>query len=216
MEKLVAFDLDGTLLDSADDLLLALNTLLEELKIDKVNKNDINDLVGNGALAMIKKAFILNNIKFKNTDLLLKRFLEIYKTCFLENSKLYKNAKYVIEKLYENNYKLIIVSNKTEFFIHKILEHFKIKNYFSAVSGGDTFDFKKPNPRHLTETIKKISIKNYECTFVGDSLNDALCAKGSSSKLILMSYGYSLENIYQMKADLITDDLKDILRFLGI
>ena len=82
MEKVVAFDLDGTLLDSADDLLLSLNTLLDELNMSKVNKSDINDLVGNGALVMIQKAFKLNNLKYKNNNNnLLMRFIEIYKTC---------------------------------------------------------------------------------------------------------------------------------------
>tara|TARA_Y100000589_G_C27140333_1_gene624358 strand:+ start:561 stop:1214 length:654 start_codon:yes stop_codon:yes gene_type:complete len=217
MEKVVAFDLDGTLLDSADDLLLSLNTLLDELNMSKVNKSDINDLVGNGALVMIQKAFKLNNLKYKNNNNnLLMRFIEIYKTCFLKNSKLYEHVAYVLKKLHKNNFKLIIVSNKTEFFIHKILDHFDIKKYFSAISGGDTFAFKKPNPKHLTETIKKINLINYQCTFVGDSINDAICAKENDSKLILMSYGYSQENIHDMKADLVTDDLRDILKFLGV
>ena len=63
MEKVIAFDLDGTLLDSADDLMLALNTLLEEINIKKVNSKEVKNLVGNGALAMIEKAFQLNNLK---------------------------------------------------------------------------------------------------------------------------------------------------------
>ncbi len=216
MEKVIAFDLDGTLINSATDLILALNRLLEELGIDKVNENKISNLVGNGALAMIEKAFLLNNKRITNKKFLVKRFIEIYKDCFLDNTQLYPNTRSVLQKLYGEGFKIILVSNKTEYFVHKILDHFKIKNFFSAISGGDTFKFKKPDPRHLTETIKALKISNYRCTFVGDSINDSLCAKNTSSSLILMSYGYSKENIHQMGAEMITDNLKDILKFLKI
>ena len=106
--------------------------------------------------------------------------------------------------------------SKSQYFVYKILEHFKIRCFFSGVSGGDTFKFKKPDPRHLTETIKQSGIEKFSCTFVGDSKNDALCAKESSSKLILMSYGYCKENIYNFNADLVTDNLLNIPKFLKI
>ena len=216
MEKVIAFDLDGTLLDSADDLMLALNTLLEEINIKKVNSKEVKNLVGNGALAMIEKAFQLNNLKCENKKFLSKRFIDIYKECFLTNSKLYPHAEIVLSKLFQNNFKLLVISNKSEYFVNKILEHFKIKNYFSAIAGGDTYSFKKPDPKHLTETIKSINLVNYKCTFVGDSINDVLCAKRTKSKLILMSYGYSKENIYDMEADEIFSDLRDILKIFKI
>lgn len=216
MDKVVAFDLDGTLLNSADDLMLALNTLLEEIGIRKVNKNEISSLVGNGALAMIEKALELNGKKIKERTRLVKRFIEIYKNCFLKKTQLYPHAKNVLEDLYYKKIKMILVSNKSEFFVHKILEHFKIKVFFSAISGGDTFKFKKPDSRHLTETIKLLKIDKYNCTFIGDGINDAICAKNSSSNLILMSYGYSKDDINKMGADLITNDLRDIPKYLKI
>ena len=87
----MAFDLDGTILNSADDLIFSLNVLLSELGQKNVSTNQVNMLVGNGALAMIKKAFEINNVKSNDIDYekLKQKFLDIYKTCYVKKSKLY-------------------------------------------------------------------------------------------------------------------------------
>ena len=71
----------------------------------------------------------------------------------------------------------------------KILDHFDISKYFASISGGDTFSFRKPNAKHLTETIANAGIDKYNCIFIGDSIADAECAKNSKSQLILLEYG---------------------------
>ena len=106
--------------------------------------------------------------------------------------------------------KMILVSNKPEYYVKKIIHHFHINHFFSAVSGGDTFKYRKPDPRHLYETVKLTGIKNYNCIFIGDSISDASCAKNSDSKLILLKHGYSDIDINTMKADIILDGLKNI------
>ena len=87
----MAFDLDGTILNSADDLIFSLNVLLSELGQKNVSTNQVNMLVGNGALAMIKKAFEINNVKSNDIDYekLKQKFLDIYKTCYVKKSRLY-------------------------------------------------------------------------------------------------------------------------------
>ena len=213
MNKTIAFDLDGTLLDSADDLIATLNILLKENNLPLMKKKDVNNLVGNGALAMIKKAMIRNNVSgiddiklnsFKD------RFLTIYKKNYANKSKLYPYAKETLKDLKFKKYNIILVSNKPEYYVKKILKFFDINKYFSAVSGGDTFAYRKPNPKHLYETIKLTKNTKGKCIFIGDSINDAICAKKSGSKLILMSYGYSDIDINSMDADLILDSLKDL------
>ena len=213
MNKTIAFDLDGTLLDSADDLITTLNILLEENNLPLMEKKDVNNLVGNGALAMIKKAMIRNNVSgIDDTKLnsLKDRFLTIYKKNYANKSKLYPYAKKTLKDLKFKKYNIILVSNKPEYYVKKILKFFDINKYFSAVSGGDTFAYRKPNPKHLYETIKLTKNTKEKCIFSGDSINDAICAKKSGSKLILMSYGYSDIDINSMDADLILDSLKDL------
>ena len=213
MNKTIAFDLDGTLLDSADDLIATLNILLKENNLPLMKKKDVNNLVGNGALAMIKKAMIRNNVSGIDDiklNSLKDRFLTIYRKNYANKSKLYPYAKETLKDLKFKKYNIILVSNKPEYYVKKILKFFDINKYFSAVSGGDTFAYRKPNPKHLYETIKLIKNTKEKCIFIGDSINDAICAKKSGSKLILMSYGYSDIDINSMGADLILDSLKDL------
>ena len=215
-DKVVAFDLDGTLLDSANDLVLSLNILLREQKQKSISRNKVNSLVGNGALAMIKKAYEINaNNENVNWDELKDRFLEIYKSCYTKNTKLYPYTIETLNFLKKSKFKIILVSNKPEYFVNKILDYFNITSFFKAISGGDTFQYRKPDPRHLTETIKKANIKNYECIFVGDSINDALCAKNSKSKLVLLEHGYSNEDINNMEADFVCADLKNFCKVIS-
>ena len=209
---IVAFDLDGTLLDSADDLIDTLNILLKGLNIPLMKNSDVKKLVGNGALAMIKKAFLINNIKTNETELemLKSKFLKIYKKNYVNKSKLFPFTKEILTELKDKQYKMILVSNKPEYYVKKIIQHFNINHFFCAVSGGDTFKYRKPNPKHLYETIKLTGNKFSNCIFIGDSISDALCAKNSNSKLILLKHGYSDIDINSMKADIVLDDLKMI------
>ena len=211
----MAFDLDGTILNSADDLIFSLNVLLSELGQKNVSTNQVNMLVGNGALAMIKKAFEINNVKSNDIDYekLKQKFLDIYKTCYVKKSKLYPFTHEILELLKEKKIKMLLVSNKPEYFVKKILDHFNISKYFASISGGDTFSFRKPNAKHLTETIANAGIDKYNCIFIGDSIADAECAKNSKSQLILLEHGYSKENIKLMGADYIFKDLKQLYSY---
>ena len=210
--KIAAFDLDGTLLDSADDLIDSLNLLLKEKNQSPMKKSNVYRLVGNGALAMIREAYKLNNNNEKDIDwkFLQKRFLEIYKTQCLNKSTLYPHTEDTLKNLRENKINMIIVSNKPSYFVKKILEHYKISKYFDAVSGGDTFNFRKPDPNHLFSTIKLAGIEKYNCCFIGDSKNDALCAEKADVKLILLRHGYSLHNLDKFNASYVLSNLKNL------
>ena len=105
---------------------------------------------------------------------------------------------------------MILVSNKPEYYVKKLLDHLNINHYFLSVSGGDTFPFRKPNPEHLFETLNSAGINKFNCCFIGDSINDALCAKNANTKLILLKHGYSNESLEKMGADYVLHDLKNL------
>ena len=153
-----------------------------------MNKKDIFKLLGNGALAMLKEAYKINNSSSKqiNWDNLKYRFLKIYDNNFNKKSKLFPYTLETLKFLKEEKFICVLVSAKPEYFV-KNIEAFDIHKYFDAVSGG-IYGFRKPDPNHLYEIIKKANIMKYNCLFVGD-INDALCAKRSESKLIL-KHGY--------------------------
>ena len=161
---------------------------------------------------MIREAYKLNNNNEKDIDwkLLQKRFLKIYETQFLNKSNLYPYTEDTLKSLKKKNINMIIVSNKPSYYVNRILDHYKISKYFDAASGGDTFKYRKPDPKHLFSTIELAGIKKYNCCFIGDSINDALCAENADVKLILLEHGYSLHNLHKLNADYVLPNLKNL------
>ena len=199
-EKIIAFDLDGTIIDSAPDLTSALNYVLNLFNLENIDEKEVRSLIGNGAEALINEAFKKKGKNIENMIELKNVFLDKYKICFKDKTKLYPDAEKVIKRFYKSGYTLILVSNKPEFYCRELLTHFKIMKYFSSVSGGDTFSYRKPDPRHLFETINKTGISNHNTIFIGDSIYDYECAKNAKLPCILLSHGYSNININKLNA----------------
>ena len=180
MNKIIAFDLDGTLIDSAPDITFALNKVLKKNKLQAINLKSVKNLIGNGAKSLIIDAFKKQNKEIGDISKLTETFLIEYKKCFKNQTYLFENVEYALKQLINNNYTVILVSNKPEFYVTELLKHLNIQNYFLAVSGGDTFAHRKPDPRHIFNTIDKIGkIDNIKGVFIGDSKFDFLCAQNA-------------------------------------
>ena len=209
--KVVAFDLDGTLIDSAPDITEALNHVLSKNHLKRIKVASVRKLIGSGARALINDSFEKQGFIVENLNELTKTFLDKYRSCFKEKTRLYPNAKSVLHTLKKKKYDIVLVSNKPEYYCIELLKYFNIYKYFSYISGGDTFKYRKPDARHLKETIKKANILHYNCIFIGDSKFDLKCATNSNIPCILLSHGYSDINIYNLNAFKIVDDLEDII-----
>ena len=208
--KVVAFDLDGTLLDSAPDITEALNYVLIHNNLKKVSIKDVKNLIGSGAKALINDSFSKQGAYAKNLDELTNLFLDKYKKCFKERTRLFPHTKTLLKNLKKKNYEIILVSNKPEYYSKELLGHFKISKYFSYISGGDTFKYKKPDSRHLKLAINKAGITNCDCIFIGDSKFDLQCANNSKIPCILLTHGYSNIDIKKLGAFKIIDCLSHV------
>ena len=209
----LAFDLDGTLIDSAPDLADSLDILLSEINRKPLGLLAVKNLVGEGAVAMIEKGLkATGGLGKHDMHKLRARFLEIYYSRMTYKTKLFPGCIETLELLKKTNHVLDLVTNKPEYMALPILEKLNIKKYFANVSGGDTYSERKPSAKHLINTFKDIGIDHSNAILIGDSITDIKCAKNTNIPIILVSYGYLNQNIDEVLADKIIDTLKELPR----
>lgn len=218
-KKLLIFDLDGTLINSALDLAIAINHMLKTLNRDTFDEHIIHEWVGNGALILVKRA--LSGDRIIDTQLdnalvekALEVFLEFYEQNLCRATLPYPNVISTLNTLKEK-YTLSIVTNKPFAFVAPILETLGMDGFFSLVLGGDSLDKKKPHPMPLLHVCQSLDIKVQDTVMIGDSRNDILSANACDMHSIGLTYGYNYgEDIGLHSPTLIIDDFSKLLSSL--
>ncbi len=219
-KQLIIFDLDGTLIDSALDLAMAVNYMLETLNRDTFDENIIRGWVGNGAQTLVKRALVgqrdinqdIDEVLFNNA---LKIFLDYYAKHLAVKTKMYEGVESTLKDLHNNNFRLAIVTNKPYDFVEPILNQLNILSLFEIFIGGDSLDVKKPDPAPLEYVANKLDVDINNCMMVGDSKNDILAAKACNMDSIAVTYGYNYgEDIAIYKPTFKVDNFSDILEIL--
>ena len=204
--KAIFFDLDGTLIDSGDDLANAINYMLKSLNKKTFDNELIKSWVGNGAKTLVQRALNSDDDFEKGYKI----FMDYYSKNLSLHTKLYPNAKEVLNKL-KKDYKLVLITNKPYKFVHPILETLDI-NLFEIVLGGDSLDEKKPSAKPLLYCLEKLNLNPKDVVMVGDSKNDILSAQKANIKSIALTHGYNYnEDIKAYNPDIIIDNLKELL-----
>tara|TARA_Y200000002_G_scaffold187747_1_gene154968 strand:- start:1096 stop:1779 length:684 start_codon:yes stop_codon:yes gene_type:complete len=213
----ILFDLDGTLIDTAPDLMLAHNHVMKQFGYPTKSTEDIRDLVGQGAGALIGRSIWgqakeefgrVSDKKIK--DEMTKEFIKFYgKNIFIE-STLIKGAKDFLEWCKIKKISMAVCTNKTEHLAVDLLKKIGIYNYFEYVAGHNTFDFCKPDPRHLTNIIEILDGDLNKSIMIGDSENDANAAKAAEIPIILLENGYTEKKTSEIYHDHLVKD------FIGI
>jgi len=154
--KLIIFDLDGTLAHTALDLLGTLNRITKSYELEKLGMAEFGQIIGHGAKAMIERSFAVNNksLDEETSKALLKDFLEDYAANIANETVLFAGVLDAMDKLKEFGFDFAVCTNKTESMARLLLDELNITNRFKSITGGDTFDFRKPDKRHLIETAK--------------------------------------------------------------
>jgi len=214
-KQIIVFDLDGTLINSAPDLCFALNKTLNEINIPSITLKEVMGYLGDGALELIKRGISkYENINKYDLEELRIRFLEIYDKCLLNETHFYDNVLESLEELKQNNFTLAICTNKPELLAKRIINGLNASHYFDIITGGDTFNYRKPDPRHLANTILKTGINIEQAIMVGDSINDIECAKSNNIPSIVVNFGYSKIPVANLNADIIMSNYKNIYRHI--
>ena len=209
MQKLtILFDLDGTLVDSAPDLMNAHNHVMRKFGFETKTAEDIRNLAGKGASVMIgrsiwgqaKKEFS-KVIDEKIKKQMVKEFIDYYGKNIAKESKLLKGVKEFLEWSKKNNIQMGICTNKQEHLAINLLKEIKIYDYFEYVAGSNTFDYCKPDPRHLTNVIEIMQGDVKKSIMIGDSETDAESAKAAKIPFILLEDGYTDKKVSDIHHD---------------
>ena len=217
----ILFDLDGTLVDTAPDLMLAHNHVMKKFGYPTKSTEDIRNLVGKGAGALIgrsiwgqaKKEFgKVNDEKIK--DEMIKEFINFYGKNILHESTLILGVKKFLNWCKNENISMAVCTNKTEHLAVDLLKKIRIYDYFEYVAGHNTFDYCKPDPRHLTSIIEILDGNIKKSLMIGDSETDANAAKAAEIPLILLENGYTEKNTTEIYHNHLIKDFAGIEKII--
>ena len=197
----ILFDLDGTLVDTAPDLMLAHNHVMKKFGYPTKSTEDIRNLVGKGAGALIgrsiwgqaKKEFS-KVLDAKIKDEMVKEFVNFYGKNIVNESTLVNGVKDFLIWCKEQNISMAVCTNKQEHLSNDLLKKIGIYDFFEYVAGSDTFDYCKPDPRHLTNVVEILDGDVKKTIMIGDSETDANAAKAAEIPVILLENGYTEKN----------------------
>ncbi len=213
--KAVLFDLDGTLVDTAPDLIYALNLLLAENAYSEVDPALIINHVSNGSYAIIHEGLG----KASNDALITQlqpRYLELYQANLSRHSRLFDGMQQVLEALETRGIPWGVVTNKPEFLTQPLLKEMRLDKRCCAVISGDTTKYSKPHPQPLLEACKRCTVSAQQCLYIGDDLRDIQAGNSAGMVTLSAAWGYYLpeDAIEQWPAQGLLQKPEEILRWL--
>ena len=213
----ILFDLDGTLIDTAPDLMNANNHVMKKYGYETKPTDDIRQLVGKGTASLIgrsvwgqaKKEFSqINDNGIKKE--MIKDFIDYYGKNIAVESRLINGVSEFLNWANKNNISMAVCTNKQEHLAVDLLKQIKIYDYFEYVAGSNTFDYCKPDPRHLTNVIEIMQGDIKKSLMIGDSETDAESAKSAGIPFILLEDGYTEKKVSEIHHDHLVKDFVNI------
>ena len=195
----ILFDLDGTLVDTAPDLMVAHNHVMKKFGYEERKLADIKKLAGGGSKAMLRKSMheiSESSGKIKKTnekieDEMTKEFINFYSNNINKESKLITGVLEFLSWCKNNYISMAVCTNKQEHLSIDLLKKINIYHFFDYVAGGNTFNHNKPDPKHLTDTIEIIGGNLKKSIMIGDSETDSGAAEAAGIPFVLIEGGYT-------------------------
>jgi phosphoglycolate phosphatase len=210
MSPVLIFDLDGTLVDTAPDLLGALNAVLLGEGRQPVDHADLRHLVGFGARAMMIEAFRMTGAPMDETrtPVPVDTFIAHYRKHIAVASRPFPGVKETLAKWQDDNVRMGVLTNKPQELTELLLPAVGLEKYFRAIHGAGRYSYNKPDARVFHHVVDELG--GGPALMIGDSATDVATARAANAKVILVSYGYTPEPAATLGADAVAECFSDI------
>jgi phosphoglycolate phosphatase len=205
--ELIIFDLDGTLINSIEDITNALNYAFGPCGVNDLTSTEVTAMVGEGPLKLIQDVLTKRHL-VADKEMLVTRFLDYYASHPADKTMLYPGTREMLETL--KGLKMAIVTNKTEELSHKILKKFELDRYFDMIVAVDTIAERKPSPVPVMHVLSALNVPAEDAIIVGDSTIDIETGKASLVRTVAVTHGYGRTG-FQDDADFVISSLPELI-----
>jgi phosphoglycolate phosphatase len=207
VRPVLIFDLDGTLVDSKKDLTASVNYIRTRFDLPVLTEEEIARFIGNGALMLIRRALDTRATE-DNVQAGLQMFLSYYRAHMLDNTALYPGVRETLDKL--GDCKLAVLTNKPIHFSCAMLDGLGIYRHFTVVYGGNSFDYKKPDPVGIYQILSDTKGQRDKTWMIGDSAVDVLTGRNAGVTTCGVTYGYATETFKDAQPDFLIDTFPEL------
>ena len=211
----ILFDLDGTIINTAPDLMSAHNHVMKKFGHPVKELGEIKNLAGKGAWMMMQRSFKKEVTDEKIKKNMTNEFIDFYSKNIANDSKPINGIFEFLDWAKTKKISMAICTNKQERLAVDLLRRLKLFNYFEYVAGSDTFNFNKPDPRHLTDVVEIIGGDLKKTIMVGDSEVDEMAATNAKLPFVLVADGYTEKSADQIKHDFYIKDYLDFDKIIS-
>jgi phosphoglycolate phosphatase len=213
----IVFDLDGTLIDTAPDLIDTLNLILLREGLPEMPFETARRLIGGGARGMIERALEAEGRPGSKADLdrMFKSFIEHYAAHIADRSRPFPELETALARLAGDGRRLAVCTNKLEWLSLRLLNALQLTRHFAAICGQDTFGVQKPDPEVFRRTVLRAGGAPDRAIMIGDSGTDVRTARAATVPVIAVDFGYSEVPIATLQPDRIISSFADLAAAVG-
>ncbi len=214
---IVAFDLDGTLVDTAPDLIATLNAIFSEKGVPPVAYHEARSMIGGGVKVLLERGLRAQGLSFTPADLdgLYSTYLERYAAHIADQSRPFPGLERALDDLAVQGFRFAVCTNKLEWLSVRLLEALDLAKRFAAICGQDTFGIAKPDPEMLRRTIHRAGGDPTRALMVGDSATDINTARAAGIPVIAVDFGYTETPVPLLNPDRIISHFDELTRTVG-
>jgi phosphoglycolate phosphatase len=210
--RMIVFDLDGTLVDTAPDLINALNYILDREGLPPVPLHLARNMIGAGARRLLERGLELDgrSVGLEDIDRLTKDFIDYYAAHIADASRPFEGLEGALDDLAARGYRFAVCTNKLEWLSKRLLDRLGLSTRFAAICGADTFGVSKPDPAILRQTIARAGGQLSAAIMVGDAGPDIGVARRAGVPVIGVEFGYTEVPIADLKPDRLIGHMSDL------